>query len=668
MVDYGGEYGNSMDRSYNPIGADGNPNTEADWAKVDITTIGMSTPPMKDQLQSLKARIFQGVRKVELGFWGKGKGSLSQGSTTPEQMDSWHRRDIKELADFNKVELSTHVTPAVGNLSGLAQGGFSEEEREKAMFEIKRTVDFAADTTHGGAVVVHLGEYPRAMSEQENWKKDDKGDSVFQMYPSESEHAKQYVVDSLTGKFMGEISKDQIVYEPKWMTAKDWQNEQKDMGNGWEIVGKKDKNGVKINPDDWVDLDGNVINKYADPKELFDRRIPLWNDTDANFKTERRDFKFFKKEADDWNKNHPGKPKTAAMIFYETQLDNQILQNKGHSMFYAHAYGDQKDQLRKAKKALKEYENLEESIPEDERMRIAIDKNFRGYEVAQLFPKEKQLPSDALKHFITQTKRQMQFAHESSSAGDAKAAELLDMKSRLQSLENFATQKTADTIARAAEYAMVKSKKLEKPLFISPENIFAETYGSHPEELKSIILQSREAFSKHLVDMKRVSSKKEADKLAETHIKATFDIGHANTWRKYFKGTDDEFKKWMGKQVDMLNKNKIVGHVHVSDNFGYEDEHVSPGRGTTPIREMIDKFVKAGQTDIIVEAAEQDIEALTAGWGMIGKPIYGVANGGLGWGDIERSYFGQVAPPYFLYGDTAPSPQEWTLWSGTKLE
>jgi uncharacterized protein YkvS len=337
-------------------------------------------------------------------------------------------------------------------------------------------------------------------------------------------------------------------------------------------------------------------------------------------------------------------------------------------MFYAHSYDDLRDNLKKAKKAYSEYEKLEGKLPEDERWKIAVDKAFKGYQIAQLIPREREMPSEALKRFVMETERQMRFMHESSATNDARAADMLDTKQRLRPLEGFAKEKTADTIARAAEYAMAKSEKTKDPLYISPENIFPETYGSHPDELREIIKQSRDVFAKRLMDMKRVTTKEDANELAQKHIKATFDIGHAYTWRKYFVGSDKEFQDWLFKEVDKLNKDKIIGHVHISDNFGYEDEHVTPGRGKIPIKEFVEKMKKAGFNDFIVEPAEQDYEALMGAWGIIGRPVYGVANGGLGWTDIERSYFGRVAPPYFLYGDAAPSPQDWSLWSGVKLE
>jgi len=235
-------------------------------------------------------------------------------------------------------------------------------------------------------------------------------------------------------------------------------------------------------------------------------------------------------------------------------------------------------------------------------------------------------------------------------------------------METYAAQKTADSIARAAEYAMVKSKKLENPLYVSPENIFPEMYGSHPKELKDTIINAREAFADMMVKKKKVDNKKQGLELAKTHIKATFDVGHANIWRKYFVGSDKEFDDWMLKQVDNLNKEGIIGHVHVSDNFGYDDEHIRPGRGNAPIKPFIERMKAAGIKDVIVEPNENDFYAMLGGWEVFGRPVYGVNGSPARWSEVEHSYFGKSAPPYFLYGEGAPDQKEWTLWSGARLE
>jgi sugar phosphate isomerase/epimerase len=353
--------------------------------------------------------------------------------------------------------------------------------------------------------------------------------------------------------------------------------------------------------------------------------------------------------------------------YAEAQLDNQILQHKGSSLFYAYDYDQMRENLKKAEDAYKYYKELEGNIPNEDKWKIAVQKHFGGSEAMQLIPTEPKNPSEILDEFRNTLLKRMTHIHEASSAADSQAKQILDKREHIKSIEEYAVTQSARTIARAAEEAMAKSEKLEKPLYIAPENIFPESYGAHPQELKTLIQKSRERFVKDLVNEKHVNEK-EAKKLAETHIKATFDMGHAYIWRKYFNGTDNEFNKWLLKEIDDLADNKIIGHIHIADNFGYADEHVTPGLGKVPIKAILEKLKKKGLTDVIVEPAHQDFLAMLGAWGKFGGPVYGVGPGVGGWTDVEHSYFGRTAPPYFLYGDNSPDPKEWVPWSQTRLE
>ncbi|MBI2142073.1 hypothetical protein HYU15_01110, partial [Candidatus Woesearchaeota archaeon] len=126
---YRGAYFSAMDRGYTPIpdAVDVVP----EMGGLSPGNIGISAPPMQNQLEALQAKIRQGAKRVELGFMGRGKGSMGQGSTTPEMYGLEERRDMKELAKFNKVILTTHSTPAIGNISGLTEQGFNEMAREQ---------------------------------------------------------------------------------------------------------------------------------------------------------------------------------------------------------------------------------------------------------------------------------------------------------------------------------------------------------------------------------------------------------------------------------------------------------------------------------------------------------------------------------------------------------
>ncbi|MDD5086356.1 MAG: sugar phosphate isomerase/epimerase, partial [Candidatus Nanoarchaeia archaeon] len=223
-----------------------------------------------------------------------------------------------------------------------------------------------------------------------------------------------------------------------------------------------------------------------------------------------------------------------------------------------------------------------------------------------------------------------------------------------------------------------RDKGLEKPLYITMENIFPESYGGHPDELKNLIIGSRKRMQQELVK-KKGYSESEAKKYAETHIKATLDVGHLNLWRKYFNGNDKEFDKWAVEKTTELAKAGIIGNVHLADNFGYQDEHLAPGQGNAPIKEMVKTLKKYGYdgpyTVECGSSATTDasyFHGLMKTWEYLGSPVYsfGAARDGLPpsqWHQIQNSYFGQTYPPSFLFGNYVPS-NEWTMWTGVPME
>ena len=231
-----------------------------------------------------------------------------------------------------------------------------------------------------------------------------------------------------------------------------------------------------------------------------------------------------------------------------------------------------------------------------------------------------------------------------------------------------------------------RKKHLEKkPLMITMENIFPESYGSHPQELKNLITGARKQMTEMLV--KRGLNRNEAKKAAETHIKATIDTGHLNIWRKYWNDdpkksveeNDRAFKQWMLKEVDDMAKKGMIGNVHLSDNLGYQDEHLTPGQGTTPVKEIVSILKKHGyKGPLTVEpgaAATTDVSdfhGVMKTWQLFGSPVY-AAHAPVRpapkatWSDIQYSYFGQTRAPYYIFGAYAPS-QDWTLWSQVPFE
>ena len=589
-----------------------------------VKNLGISTPPMQDQVQTLKQRIYQGASLVELGFMGSGKGSMGQGSTTPGMYGKEHRQAMRELAKTNDIKLTTHVTTRMAPLSGFTQQGFNEEARRQALEEMERTIDFAADVARGGPVTVHTGEFDRRISRTRGG---------FTKYERFEGSQPEYFVDAKDGRVIADVRDDEKIFWPEM---------------------ERDEQGRLVTDPDT----GMFVPKYdydkkgLDMHEINDRDITAIQD---HYEKQRG------------IRITPDEAKARAKI--ESQMRN------------AEAWARQSETRIGAEKArIKDLSRMKEDLLSDwdesddrkkEIYKESVLREFIGRE-----PPRHLRGADAieiLNELIREQQASLSYNQDVASNYYQQSLQMRNVLDNMRTVEEYAKEKTADTLAQAGLYAREKSKRNRfgeqtDPIFISPENIFPERYGGHPDELREIVQSSRKAMADHLVAKEGMSPDK-AKKTAAQHIKATFDIGHANMWKKYYEGPEEEFNKWIVKQAEKLAEEGIIGHVHVTDNLGFNDEHLSPGQGNAPINEFVEKMKKHGVHDVIVEPAHQDFQALQEGWrtmaGSIGTnfPVAGDR-----WTNIEHSYFGRTAGPYFIYGDFAPSQEGYQLWSGVRLE
>lgn len=599
--------------------------------EVSPSQVGISTNIAKDQLQGLKSRIFAGAQAVELGFAGQGKGFLSQGATTPGMYGKEEREAMRQMAKINKVNISTHSSVNVMGTSGMGQHGFNEEHREESINEIKRAVDFAADVAEGGSVTVHAAEFPRPLAGK--YKE-------FETHPEEEQRATLYLVDKDTGEIINAIKKDQIIYAPEW----------------------------EKNPDGSYRLDE------------YGNRVPEWDKEKGEFKLVERNFKYYEEEAKKYNEEHKseiekksGEFMTPENFMFNDTMEMKAGYNRAYSKIHAHQVEEHLKLKEKLEKALKINEKIESGVPEEEKWQLM--RQFQELRT-DLIPPETKLPSEYLRERLQDINKSIQNDRDMSVSLMEQAKEVEQKIAHAQPMEDFALKKTKDSLAKLGLYAMDKTnaQKLPKPLFISPENIDLRGpgyggYGSHPEELKNVVLEAREEMAKKLVEERHMSRKK-AEEAAAEHIKATFDVGHAYTWKKFFKGDKKDFDKWLFKQVDSLNKAGIIGKVHLSDNFGYYDEHTTPGQGDVPLKEFVQKMKQAGyKGPMIVEPAHQEQQVMLDAWKTLGSPVYRTDMTSKTWTDIEGSYFGQTHSPIYMVGEgVVPDIKEWTLWSGVQLE
>ncbi len=590
-----------------------------------------------DVLDGLKTNIMAGATHVELGFTGTGKGSLGQGSTTPEMFGRDKREAIRQLSKINDVTVSTHTSIGVQGLSGTTEQGFSDRAAQISLNEVKRTVDFAAEAAGGGPVVVHTSEFPVEISEK--YKE-------FEIYPKEKGVKEEIVnlVNKETGKFM-RFHKGEVFFEPEW---------------------QKNENGQFI----------NAIGQTIEDENIAER-IPVINEQTGTIRFREKRWGDIEKETEEHNKRHPDKKMTPGQFFVIEMNKTEMERAKPFAYSYLERYQSHAETLKKISEEYEAAKEVEEKVRDKARLqlyRLRCQDRIRAMQRNPEFViPEDEKTSEAFKKIMDEIKLGLQHEKEGAIGYYKEIEKIKKLQETVVPVEELGIKRSAESLAGAAMYAYDKERamKLKKPLFIAPENLFPETgYGSHPGELKTLILEARREMVNEL--KRRNITGMEAQRIANEHIKATFDIGHAYTWKKFFKSrpgesyeeTEKRFKKWLLNEVDRLNKEGIIGHVHLADNLGYFDEHLTPGMGSAPLKEFVKKLKESGfKGKIIAEPGAQAqgelYDAMTGGWKeVVTSPMYRIGRRReLGWTEIENSYFGRTRTTSYMAGKYVPSEE-----------
>ncbi|MBW3002971.1 hypothetical protein KY337_00275, partial [Candidatus Woesearchaeota archaeon] len=358
--------------------------------------------------------------------------------------------------------------------------------------------------------------------------------------------------------------------------------------------------------------------------------------------------------------------------FFRMQQEMRKEHALGQSREYEGTYIDASKEREKLIERLRFFERMKATLsPKDYEQ---FKEKIRGSRMYEFIPPETVDPIDYLKQALEDNERRIGYGREIALSGLKEAYQIEEAIKNAKTLKEYGLDRTAASLADLAKFAIdkEKAKKLKEPLYVSPEAYDPEMYGGHPDEMREIVQAARKKFvERH----KGEYGEKKAKELAESHIKATFDIGHAYTWKKYFQGSEKDFHKWIDKKVTGLLKDGIIGHVHVSDNFGYDDEHLTPGEGIIGkerLRSFVEKLKKYGIKDLIVEAGGQPggegWRAMLGGWDVFGSPIYGAERAS--WSDVHHSYFGRANAPMYVFGEYAPSNEfrGAPFWSGLGLE
>lgn len=693
-----GHHAHAHDHSHAPSPS----NNSTNDVGVGIKDLGMSLAlgPVPN-VPAVGAKLRAGMKTLEIGFTGSGKGTGQ--SQTPEYYGKAQRKALEEIGKANEVNFTTHASFGIQGLAGADQrGNFSKSAKEFALQEIRRAVEFAGDVAKGGPVVVHTGEFHRPISGAD-WNQEGEYAARFRMHEKEKDQETFGVVDTRLGNLIVEAHKNKPVSKPVWLTAKP--GEDYDDFDGKKRMARE---GESV----YIDYLGKRVHRYE--------RVPVFDEKKGEFLIKQYDWKEMGNQAKEmemeareewqaWKKASPQekekiKEKSMWVRFLRDDIDpekeikirpeeayvvaaleTQIGNARGWAYNYSRDFDEHVENVKKLRKALEYYEKLEMETDEEERWKLK--RQAEGL-AGGLVPSDAKLPSEIIKRQLTTFESHIKQAQESAASQFAQAAEQMETIKHIQSAETYALDQAYDSYAQAGISAMRQSDKmqragqLKKPIAIAMENLFPESYGAHPDELIKLVEESRKRMTQILQEKYKISEK-EAEEKARQHITSTIDTGHVNMWRKYWVGdskktieqNDKEFNDWVIKKMGEMAQKKVVGHVHLDDNYGYHDDHLAPGEGNAPITEMIKALKDNGyKGELIVEPGADwttDVSGFSSvmkTWKLFGSPVYGVGQGmrGRGWGEV-RGYMGMTQPPYFVFGGYSPS-EDWTLWSGVPLE
>ncbi len=720
------DYANSMDPEM--YGQE-----KTDSPGFSIKDIGLSVPMgiAAQNVAGLYSKIRMGVGSIEIQF--PQAGGSQRNAQTPGVYGEDQRQAIREMANINEIKLTTHSAFTMGMMGSDQRGNFSVNNASQNLQEIRRAVDFAADTAGGGSVVVHTGEWERPMTDmtlddplmKKNLAYDENGRLMFKERHSQEADANFVLLDDRTSQKMETVQKDRFVSVPKWRRA--------DHDYDGEYQGKSDPEfehlkgkPTKIKKGDYIDYEGN---KIINPYDAKYGRVPQYDPEAQRFKVEYHDFDYFREEAvehTEWNKQHwkalTGKEWYDDPEFYyegEVHPDEAFIHatletNEGHSRGWAGQFGqtakEEIEVLEKLKEVRKFYEKLDKDVPPEEKWKIMKQDTSLWRHAQEILTPDTKNPLEIIDGKIEEMRARIDYSRQSSASQEQQAEDTLETKKHIVTPVKRFKRHIARLYAEAGIRTWQRSKDDNNPVFLAIENIFPERFGGHPQELKFVIDQARKQMVRFLTEKKithgawqegtkikdwgptdnlyyqKGMSKEQAEKLAEKHIKATFDTGHANVWRKFWQvkpgqtieEADKDFKKWYVQEFDKLAKGGYIGNVHMSDNFGFQDDHLAPGQGNAPLKEVMNILSKYGYDKALtVEPGADastdlsDFHGLMKTWRYMGSPIYGVGGGGARvpqtWGQVQYSYFGQNQPPYFVFGSYAPS-NDWTLWSQVPME
>ena len=537
---------------------------------IPMKNLGAPTNPMvAKQLEEFGKLLNQGIKNVEIGTISADKFEF-----IPKQ----HFEEIRRLAKITDSNISVHA-PLV-DLAGFpeqGQGRWSEDQRketEERLYSILQR-SFQLTNKESVPVVFHAGhmqaqEYQKDMyvtqlDENGDIIRDEKVNPVVKKQPLGFRSIVAVNQDT------GDVTK--LDYEEKYYFGKDkpeiwdpmkrlhstnstyWDQEREKITTRFKELEKvKEKFELKSKQNEAIEKSGLT----NDPNYQ-----QLWN-------TNNRDMKIMQDDIE--------------IVHSRLASEYQNLYDKFIRFSSDKVKEHYQEQI---KKTNEEYQKKDEEIKVIYRDLNQVRHGLSQAEDQETVMKLNKIYEEKQKEILQKQLEQ--------STGVLHTALNLPAPKLWRYVGEFAIEKTADTVANAMARMYVNTKKEgkgeeNKIPFVAMENFFVGSSMSTAKDLKAAVNQTREKLAKELVDNKEAGlSRKEAEKVAEKLVGATWDVGHINNLRKAgFEG--EELKKKVLEETKEIAE--VTKHVHITDNFGFHDSHLPPGMGNVPIREIMEQLEK----------------------------------------------------------------------------
>ena len=591
-------------------------------------TASMQTP---NQIGELTSRLNQGLKAVEIG---------AMNQRLLDQVPLKHFTEMKRLNKLTGAEASLHAPIQDLDLAGFTEHGWNEYERKGSVEKLKSVIDraHALDEKGNIPITVHAGGFP-----SQKWQKEGlyKGGEIEETSkPLQDQRSEMAIVNQDTGQMQQVryrekeyISGKKMAWTPEFsmnnLNRVSWDEEQLRL-----MQHKKEMNEVI---DRFTRSEGRYLELLeANKKKILTEREKMEL---ASLESEKERVADHQKEIyqnmrslveDMYNRYKKYKPEVATLEAQERE--KEIERNMG-------VVKSQQQKMEIVEQELDKLEVKFKKSKEEEAENIRLDYMRKANELNKTY-------------------------HEQTESIVRTVSKMPAPKTWVP-IDKFAKEKVSSSITEAALYAYKKYG--EKAPIISVENVYPEFALSRANSLKETVELAKENFAKELQSKEKLSRKK-AEEIANKIIGITWDVGHIYMLKKYGY-TDEDIRK----EAEKVGKH--VSHIHLTDNFGFEDSHLPPGEGAVNIKEQLEEIEKSlteeqrAKMKAIVEAGEfvanfKEVPHLYA-LSHLNSPLYPsrLEDGtmmpqGPYWKEIWDSYgtyfggFGEIMPQkYFdLYG------------------